>query len=264
MLKSWIKTTARQFGYEIRKIPPPRGLYDQVFADAFRTQHFLLSRIGITQPTIFDVGAHYGETAQHYRAYFPQAAIYCFEPCNESFVHLCQAAESDPGIKPVHTALGDKPGVADLRVCSYSGSDSIFPRPVDGRRYFRKDEEALYVQSSPVTTIDTFIEKAGIERIDILKLDIEGSELLALCGAVQALEIDLISLIYLEVQYFMRWQDTPVLHTVWQYLERYGYSLFDVYNIIRARTNGQIQFSDALFVSRTLRERVLDQFEEEP
>jgi hypothetical protein len=39
----------------------------------------------IASPTIFDVGAHHGESIKRYKKLFPSAAIHSFEPDVENF-----------------------------------------------------------------------------------------------------------------------------------------------------------------------------------
>ncbi|MDV2985730.1 UNVERIFIED_CONTAM: FkbM family methyltransferase [Methylobacteriaceae bacterium AG10] len=84
-------------------------------------------------------------------------------------------------------AVGDRNGVIDF-FTNESGAPvgSIFPQTVAGEHPFEIIEgprlDAAVVQV-PLQTIDTYVMQHNIQRIDILKLDIEGNEWNALMGA---------------------------------------------------------------------------------
>ncbi len=52
-------------------------------------------------------------------------------------------------------------------------------------------------------TLDDYLERAGIKRVELLKIDVEGHELVALRGAKHSLETQVIQAIYFE--YFEKW-----------------------------------------------------------
>src|SRR5215813_3127897 len=76
-------------------------------------------------PVIFDVGAHVGETAAHYRSLFPGALIHSFEPFPGSFAKLSAAFGADPRVVPHNAAVSDKTGTATFRVNRASVTNSL-------------------------------------------------------------------------------------------------------------------------------------------
>ena len=50
----------------------------------------------------------------------------------------------------------------------------------------------------PVTTVDLFLKKRGIERVDLMKVDVEGLELSVLKGAKDAFAADRIQMVQFE------------------------------------------------------------------
>ncbi len=231
--------------------------------DAFAAQADVLSGLGIEKPTIFDVGANVGQSARRYRAAFPSAAIYCFEPFPESFRELEAAVADDPGIHPIPTAVGAEPGESTFFVNARPATNSLLPRPETGRRYYPKDAATVSRVSVAVTTVDRVAAENGIDRIQVLKLDVQGAELMALIGAQRLLNSNAIDLIFSEIQFIEHYQSAPLFHDLWGHLTGLGYSLFDVYDLCRAQ-NGQLRFGNALFVSPRVRGEVLDRFESEP
>ncbi|MCT0226507.1 FkbM family methyltransferase [Synechococcus sp. CS-1328] len=92
MTKKLFRKLLGMLGYSIQRkggIPPE--------ADPFTVMQRLC--VGNTEPIIFDVGAHHGETALLFRRIFPNSMIYCFEPFLESYNALTLAVGSDPKIK---------------------------------------------------------------------------------------------------------------------------------------------------------------------
>ena len=73
--KQLAKDVFSVFGLDIQKKRPPRP--SEAGKDSFAHQ---VKLVGSAANVIFDIGANTGQTAERYRALFPEAAIYCFEP----------------------------------------------------------------------------------------------------------------------------------------------------------------------------------------
>ena len=81
--------------------------------------------------------------------------------------------------------MSDAVGTADFYLHAYGSNvwNSLLPK-VSGS-IVPEDVSAVKV---PTITIDLFCERHNIKTIDLLKLDIQGGELLALKGAVNMLQ----------------------------------------------------------------------------
>src|SRR5205823_12566519 len=88
----------------------------------------------------------------------------------------------------------------------------------------------IQVQS---TTIDRYCQENEIERIDILKLDIQGGELKALEGAVTMLGQNKIQLIYTEILIIPTYKAQPSFEDYLRFLQKLGYTMLDVYYPVR-------------------------------
>lgn len=241
----------RRVAYELRRVLTKHEFYDQ--------RMLLSDRQGLT---IFDVGGHVGETVARYKRMFPKATIYSFEPFPESFEKLRARFQRDRSIKPIRAAVSDKVGTTELYVNQLSETNSLFPYPVCGRRYYPKKAETVTNIQVPATTIDDFCGKHSISEVDILKMDIQGAELMALRGAAEKLKQGLIQLIYTEVMFVRHYEEGAMFQEISNFLAAYDYTLFDIYSTFHAR-NGQLGYGDAVFVSRRIRGEVLDSFKEE-
>ena len=232
--------------------------------DPFDAQRLLLAGLGVeTSPTILDVGAHMGETVDRYKAIFADSTIYCFEPFPSSISVLNERYESDPSVKVIPMAVADAPGTRVFHANELDATNSLLPRPMSARRYYPKEAGPKATMQVNVTTIDAFVKDQRIENIHILKLDIQGGELMAFQGAVNTLKGKNVPLIYTEAMFTPHYEGNPLFDELWSFLAHLGYSLFDLYQLQRAR-NGQLRFGDALLVSREMRETVINTYQEEP
>ena len=258
MIRPVIRSIFRKCGFEVRKIKSA-----SLPSDPFDVQKALLDRMDLEEPVIFDVGANRGGTVKNYRARFPESKIYCFEPFPTSIEVLHQKYDSDPKVKIVPLAVADKPGERVFYLSQFHATHSLLPRPKTARRYYPKKAGPKSNTRINVTTIDEFIDCNRVDKLDILKLDIQGGELMALQGAIKTLREKNVPLIYTEATFVPHYEGNPLFSDLCSYLDDFGYTVFDIYHLTRAN-NGQLRFGEVLFVSAGLREAVIDKFQEEP
>ena len=114
-------------------------------------------------------------------AIVPKQVSICFEPHPRSFQILQKTAQSDDLIA-LPLACGARSGNAKLfDFADRDGSkEATIYSDVFEQLHFGKPSLAHDVK---VTTVDEFSDAHGIERIDLLKVDVEGAELDVLIGA---------------------------------------------------------------------------------
>ena len=234
MILKWLeKSLIRKAGYFTR-----HEYYDQ---------RRLLSAIEVQ--TIFDVGAHTGQITAKYGRFFPKSTIYSFEPFPESFHKLEKRFEGNSLVKPVQVGVSDITGKKPFYVNRCSVTNSLLPAVDDVGEWVDPNAmRTIGVIEVPVTTIDDFCKQESIDTIQVLKMDIQGGELMALEGAREKLNQGAISLIYTEMNFVPVYEGGALFHEICYFLSGYGYTLFDMYNLRYAR-NGQIRWCDAIFVS---------------
>jgi len=140
--------------------------------------------------TFFDVGAHYGWmsiTAAHQVG--AHGRVLAFEPSPALLDVLTYHRRVNrlPQVQVVHTAVSDRDaGVAPFFLINsgLSSRNSLTIGPED-TPYVSPDEK-LRIEV-PCTTLDSFVLASGIVP-DLVKIDVEGAELLVLEGAKRTLE----------------------------------------------------------------------------
>jgi FkbM family methyltransferase len=263
LIKRLAKATLSSLGYELRKINHADRSTTSFPSDPFEAQCQLISNLNKTDISILDVGANKGQTARKYRSQFQTADIYCFEPFPDSIAELQKQFSDDRKVHIVPKAVAQEKGTATFYVNEFDATNSLLPRSTSDRRYYPKyagPKETIEVE---VIDLDQFLLENDISTVDILKFDIQGGELKALHGAESLLGAGNTSLIYTEIMFVPHYEDSPLFHEVWSFLSKFGYSLFDIYDLHRAR-NGQLRYGDALFVSESVRNNVIDKYQEEP
>ncbi|HZV33101.1 MAG TPA: FkbM family methyltransferase [Verrucomicrobiae bacterium] len=232
-------------------------------ADPFEAQRRLLGHLDRTDFSILDVGGNKGQTTKKYRSLFPRAEIYCFEAFPDCIDELQKQFHEDPKIHVVPKAVAASNGVATFHVNEFDATNSLLPRTVSGRRYYSKTAGPKGTIEVEMTALDEFLRSNNVQNVQLLKLDIQGGELNALRGAESLLRAGNVSLIFTEIWFVPHYEGAPLFHEIWSFLSKFDYSLFDVYDLHRA-TNGQLRYGDALFVSKSLREKVINNYSEEP
>ena len=215
-------------------------------ADVFLVQKSLLESAPVR--TVFDLGAHVGKTAQKYRKTFPDATVYCFEPTEATFSRLSERTSSDKKIVRHMMAVSDRHGSLDFHHNSQASTNSVFKSAKEAGLYWDESKmKTQHVATVPATTLDIFCKDERITEIDVLKMDIQGGELLALQGAVDLLSAQKIRLICMEVIFVPTYEGQPQVHEIMAWLKDRGYVLHNFYRL--ASKNGRLLYGDAIFVA---------------
>jgi len=150
-------------------------------------------------PVCLHVGASDGRHSYVMTQAAPKARIYAIEPSAFSFevlkLTLAWHGIADR-VTPVHAAVGEKPGemllVTPRKITGRMGRAYAFVAETAPEGKVRPDlqDTGMELQPTPVITLDGFCEDRGIAKVDFIRMDIEGAELMALKGAAHILDRD--------------------------------------------------------------------------
>ncbi|HSS20766.1 MAG TPA: FkbM family methyltransferase [Pyrinomonadaceae bacterium] len=156
----------------------------------------------LSGPVIFDVGANVGDYSLLTRGLLPAATIHAFEPAKAVFDQLVAniaKAGAENQIKPHNFGFSDSERTVEFYSYTVEGQEASVLGSIDQRLPTQVlDVQTQASEEIQVRTIDRFCEAEGIDRIDFLKLDVEGHELSVLRGAQRMLANGAVSMIQFE------------------------------------------------------------------
>jgi FkbM family methyltransferase len=254
------KAVARHLGYNVSRADPVErsaGGREDPYYDQARFLDFAAPPKPLT---VFDVGANIGQSVHKYRAAMPAARIVSFEPLPQAYRQLRVVADRDGNVVANPFALHASDGRREF-LSNRGGANqtsSFLPPATDVDHSYPRHafelEKKLEVETK---TLDSYCREQGVERIDVLKLDTQGTELDVLRGAEQMLKRGAISMAHVEIVFAPIYADNPLYHDIAAFMESHGMDLFRIYYMNFGVAGRQIG-GDALFVERKLLKRYLD------
>jgi FkbM family methyltransferase len=185
---------------------PSDAVYESFLNDGYYEQREQTFCASFVRPgmTVFDVGASHGYYTLLFAKLVGDGSVHAFEPEEWNFHRLSTnlALNGFENVVTQRAAIFERSGEVELNVFPHElygwhtlGTPEM---EVDGRRALPVERQTV-----PGVTLDDYCEQHGIERIDLLKLDVEGAELEALRGAGRLLREGRIGCIVFEVSQAM-------------------------------------------------------------
>ncbi len=142
-----------------------KNIFDEsIFSALIDDDEYGYIRYSSSPKIIMDVGAYIGISSLYFAHKYPEALIYAFEPAADNYELLVKNTENTPNIVPICCAIKGRSGAASVYDI---GSPLGYRISAAG-----SDSEG----SVPCISIKEFVKDKNIDRIDLLKMDIEGSE----------------------------------------------------------------------------------------
>jgi FkbM family methyltransferase len=148
----------------------------------------------------FDVGAHRGlwtDLVQELAG--PECRCYLFEPTPELFESLSVRLASSQNTFVNRLALADIDGSVDF--LRYADGESTVNSLIVSHDFHATESDPGTVIDVPVSTGDFYCQENGVDRIDLMKVDVEGGEMLVLRGFSNMISKQKISIVQFEYGY---------------------------------------------------------------
>ena len=194
---------------------------------------------------VCDVGARWG-IEDRWSGLAGRVRIFGFDPDAIECERLNALAE--PGVQYIPVALGSSAQRSTLHHTIEPACSSLY-KPIDELAdNFPELECTRAIGSSYIDldTLDRWRFSSGIARVDVIKLDTQGSELDILFGSIDTLEET--CLLEIEVEFNTIYEGQPLFSDVDQFMRRQGFVLWKLAHLVhysdRAVPGGTMRFSD--------------------
>ncbi len=156
-----------------------------IYFGYLENEHSELFEMAKGKRVIIDVGVNVGSTLLNFAKICPDGFVFGFEPD----VNSISKAERNLKLNEFHNAAIIKKGLGDqnvrARLYKVNGGNA------GQNRFLNSADSKLIGESNyneaEIIKLDDFVEEKGLDRIDLIKIDVEGFELNVLKGAEQSL-----------------------------------------------------------------------------
>ncbi|MGH2683858.1 MAG: FkbM family methyltransferase [Actinomycetota bacterium] len=164
-----------------------------IYLDVRESPHMLRRALGLYEPrkhaalqhflrpgmTFLDIGANVGDfSLAAAKLMDDHGTIVAVEPGADNAAWLRRSI-ADNGYSTIHVrqvALGETAGEVDLYLSRHAGLHSLTPHT------FQRTVGSVKV---PMSTLDEIVAAEGLDRVDVMKIDVEGAEMGVLRGGAE-------------------------------------------------------------------------------
>lgn len=160
--------------------------YFKYFPESYESENFeLLEKSCVPGAVVLDIGAHIGLfSVIAAQVTGKNGKVYAFEPAPSTFALLQKAVvinHEEQVIETFQQAVGKAKGKITFFVSDNQADNS-------NSLVNYKDDRDLHGIKVAVTTVDDLVKEKNINRVDFMKIDVEGAEFDTLQGAIATLK----------------------------------------------------------------------------
>jgi FkbM family methyltransferase len=241
------------FGYKVFK----KKEIDDIFFNKFKSLQYFFDKKD--RLTIFDIGANIGQSVDSYTKNFPNSLIHSFEPDNEAYCILSSKQKSN--VIYNNFALGANNETKKLYKYLDSSNNSFYqlnnnsfaitsgahPNVLKCTNQIKQD-----IQESLIVTIDEYINKNNLNKVNIMKIDVQGFENEVLKGSCKSLKDNIIDLIVVEIIFDDIYGKRNSFYEVEKIISQFGYKLWDISHIYKDLRANKTSWVDVIYAHETL------------
>lgn len=149
------------------------------FSGEFERSDMELCKDYISENSIvLDIGANIGLHSIYFSGLAKEGCVLAFEPSLETFCLLAKNVAHISNIVPIDLAVSNKGMIADF----FHTSDNAYSSLMDTKR-----KEVVSVIKVPCITVDDVVSGLCLDRVDFVKIDVEGMEFSVLRGMAEVI-----------------------------------------------------------------------------
>jgi FkbM family methyltransferase len=175
-----------------------------------------------------DAGANLGVyTAIAAKVVGEHGRVYAFEPSKREWGRALKTVRANKltNVELIRTALADRDGTVSLNVCdaacaAYNSLGSVTHVSAVGH--------VSHVEQVPSQSLDSFVGNKGLDGVDVVKIDVEGSEELVLLGGKKLFASEGAPVDFCELSDLTAPGLGSSAERVWDLLNSYGYSTYAI------------------------------------
>lgn len=167
---------------------------------------------------IVDIGAHIGYYSRMFSKLAKKnGAIYAFEPDPNNYKLLSLNSKKLKNVKIFNEALSDKIGLINFYQSNNTGCHSLVTQ--------NSIKDTINV---PTETLDEFAKKNKIQKIDLIKIDVEGGEPIVFAGCKNTFQQDSLMVVMEFTPANFQKLGIPPLSFLNNLQKEYGFSLYEI------------------------------------
>jgi len=194
-------------------------------------------------PICFDVGAHIGESVLYFNKLFNNPLIYSFEPSPKSFKILKNNNYKNNIC--FNYAISNITGNTVFYENQISHTNSLVKINSLSVDSIKKQKTINTKINIKAKKLDDFCSEEKINKIDLLKVDVQGAETLVFEGSQNILINTRVVIV--EICFFDYYENKGGFFDIEKFLKPKGFSLFSISEISYNPMNGRTDWVEAIY-----------------
>ena len=177
-----------------------------------------------------DIGANVGDMTIKALKSYPQCQAICFEPVTQTFTTLTQNLTDYAGRHTLfNLGLSNSQEKIDINITNFHGANSILPQSELHKKVTGVVEVAK--EQIQLVKLDEISKEFPSNKIDVMKIDVEGFELNVLQGGYNFISAN-VDVIMIEIApYRIDDFNLNYVSSIFEFMKSAGFSLINVYDL---------------------------------
>lgn len=196
--------------------------------------------------TVIDIGASKGNTIKEFHKFFPQAAIYAFEPLADCLEMAKKKMAGVSSFHPYAVALSDHEGEETFWRSEYSGASSLWPMATLHKTLFPHTARQ-FPEKVRVAMLDNILGQENLEDQILVKIDVQGEEGRVISGGQKI--ISRAKVIICETSYQPLYENQPLFGDIFKQLSVLGFGYAGIWGEdFHSPQDGRPLQQDSIFI----------------